>query len=115
MQNVFSRAGKAFAFFVNARIWIEHLVGQLGAEFIFCERRAQPRIISGPPPRECVLPAVNNLSSGSPFAIYDPRPGCDGAASPRRARFVEGLPLETLADAEADLMERGDQGIIAVG
>ena len=43
-----------------------------------------------------------------------PRPLLLHRGSGRAARFVEGLPIEPLGDAEADLMESGDKGIVIV-
>jgi hypothetical protein len=62
-----------------------------------------------------MFPTINDLSSGSPFTVYDPRPRCDCAGETAPGCFVERLPLEALTDAEADLTKGGDQRVITVG
>ena len=92
MHYVFMRAGQVLTLVVHARVWIEHLIGKLRADFIFWRRRAQARVLAGPSAGESVFPAVGDLAGRFPLFVNDLRAGFYRSRKTAFGRLVERLP-----------------------
>jgi hypothetical protein len=86
-------------------------------------RALSPRSMVGRPnqdaravaPGHRVAPAIGGFPSRRPLGIKNLLRRFCSAVQAALTRFVEGLPIAPLSDAETDLMESRDKGIVIVG